>query len=87
MLKKEIIRCRCHGQPVRTKKGKFPGEKKYYCDVTGTQLFNNFIYEKVKTNNIRDPDDTWDGSEVECPEDLEEALVDYKKKAAGNGDD
>jgi len=83
MLKKEIIRCRCHKQPVRTVKGKLPGEYKYYCDVTGTQLFNNFIYEKVKTNNIRDPDDTWDGSEVECPEDLEEAIEDYKKRQSG----
>ena len=82
MLKKEIIRCRCHGQPVRTKKGKFPGEKKYYCDVTGTQLFNNFIYEKVETG-LRDPDDTWDGSEVESPGDLDKAVEDFKKKASG----
>jgi len=82
MLKKEIIRCRCHKQPVRTKKGKLPGEKKYYCDVTGTQLFNNFIYEKVKIN-LRNPDDTWDGDVVECPEDLEEAIEDFKKKASG----
>ena len=82
---KEIILCKCHRQPVNTRivKGKPFGVKKYYCPVTGVQLFNNFIHEKVKIN-LRDPkDDTWDGNEVECPEDLEEALVDYKRKASG----
>ena len=82
MLKKEIIRCRCHGQPVRIKKGKFPGEYKYYCTVNGTQLFNNFIYEKVKTG-LRDPDDTWDGSEVESQGEIDKAIEDFKKKASG----
>ena len=81
---KDIILCRCHKQPVRTKviKGKLYGTKKYYCTVTGQQLFNNFIHEKVKIN-LRDPDDTWDGDVVECPEDLEKAFEDYKKKASG----
>jgi len=66
---------------VRTKiiKGKPFNKKKYYCDVTGIELFNNFIHEKVKIN-LPDPDDTWDWSEIECPEDLEKALMDYKKR-------
>jgi len=81
---KDIILCRCHKQPVRTKtvKGKSFGTKKYYCTVTGRQLFNNFIHEKVKIN-LRNPDDTWDGDVVECPEDLEKAIEDFKKKASG----
>ena len=79
---KDIILCKCHKQPVCTKtvKGKAFGEKKYYCSVLGTQLFNNFIHTKAK---IDLNDDTWDGSEVECPEDLEKAFEDYKKKASG----
>jgi len=82
---KDIILCRCHRQPVRTKivKSKYFGnEKKYYCSVKGNQLFNNFIHAKAEVK-LRDPDETWDGSESKCPEDLEEALVDYKKKASG----
>jgi len=84
MIKRDIILCQCHRQPVNTKvvKGKPFEQKKCFCIVTGRQLFNNFIHEKVKIN-LRNPDDTWDGSEVESPEDLEEALVDYKKKASG----
>jgi len=83
MIKREVIKCRCHKQPVRTKivKGKPFNKKKYYCDVTGIELFNNFIYEKVKIK-LRDPDETWDGDVVECPEDLEEAFEDFKKKQA-----
>ena len=82
MLKKEIIRCRCHKEPVRTVKGKLPGEYKYYCMVTGIQLFNNFIHEQVETG-LRDPDDTRDGSKVESPEELDKAVEDFKKKQAG----
>ncbi len=88
MITKEIILCKCHRQPVRTKtgKGKPFEQKKYFCTVKDVQLLsNNFIYEKVKVN-LRDPDDTRDGSEVQCPEDLEKAYEDYKKKAAGNGE-
>ena len=85
MIVKEKIRCKCHKEFVRMENvgsKAFP-QKKYYCSITGRQLYNNFIHEKVKIN-LRDPkDDTWDGSEVECPEELEETLMDYKKRASG----
>ena len=65
-------------------KGKSFAQKKYYCVVTGIQLYNDFIHATAKIN-LPDPDDTRDGSEVECPEDLEEMLDKYdgKKKASG----
>jgi len=68
---------------VRTKivKGKPFNKKKYYCDITGIELFNNFIYEKVKIK-LRDPDDTRDGSKVENPEEIDKAVEDFKKKQA-----
>ena len=85
MITREVIKCKCHKELVRTEKikGKPFEKKKYYCMVTGRQLYNDFIHEKMKVN-LRDPkeDDTWDGSEVECPEDLEEAYEDYKKRQA-----
>jgi len=85
MITREVIKCRCHGELVRTEivKGKPFNKKKYFCIVTGRELFNNFIYETIKIN-LPDPDDTRDGSEVECLEDLERALVDYKKRQAGD---
>ena len=61
-------------------------KKKYYCRITGKQLFNDFIHEKSKVN-LRDPDDTLDGSEVKCPEDLEKAYEDYDYKKKQGGDD
>ena len=81
---KDIILCKCHRQPVRTEiiKGKPFNKKKYYCTVKGHQLYNDFIHAKVKIN-LPDPDDTRNGDAVECPEDLERELEDYKKKASG----
>lgn len=90
MITREVIKCKCHKELVRTEKikGRPFNKKKYFCMVTNRQLKSeDFIYEKMKVN-LRDPkDDTWDGNEVECPEDLEKAYDDYKKRAAGNGDD
>lgn len=77
--------CRCHDQLVRMVPSKKFGKDKYFCDVTGIKI-DDYIIKKVKIN-LPDPDDTQDGSEVECPEDLEKAYDDYKKRAAGNGDD
>ena len=87
MIKREVIKCRCHKELVRTVKikGKPFNKKKYYCRVTGTQLLtNNFIYETM-TVNLRDPDDTRDGSEVQSQEEIDQAYedYDYKKKASG----
>jgi len=84
-MSEDVILCSCHRQPVNTKivKGKPFNKKEYYCPVDGIQLFNNFIYAKKKIN-LPDPDDTWDGSEVECPKDLEWAFRDYKKEAGGD---
>jgi len=84
MIKTDIILCQCHREPVNSK-GK-SGKKKYYCSVTGIQLFNNFIHSKVKVNL---DDDTLDGSEVQSQEEIDKAYedYDYKKKAAGNGND
>lgn len=81
---KDIILCKCHRQPVVSKaiKGKPFNQKKYYYTVTGRQLYNNFIHAKVKIN-LPDPDDTRNGDAVECPEDLEEAFEDYKKRQGG----
>ena len=83
-MNKDIILCKCHRQPVMSKavKGKAFKEKKYFCVVTGTQLYNDFIHAKVKIN-LPDPDDTRDGDAVECPEDLERELEDYKKRQSG----
>jgi len=82
VIKTDIILCQCHRQPVKTTvvKGKPFEQKKCFCSVTGIQLFNNFIHSKVKVNL---DDDTRNGSEIECPEDLERELEDYKKKASG----
>ena len=82
MIKTDIILCQCHRQPVNTKvvKGKPFEQKKCFCSVTGTQLFNNFIHTKVKVNL---DDDTRDGSEVQSQEEIDQAYEDYKKKASG----
>jgi len=86
MIKTDIILCQCHRQPVNTKvvKGKPFEQKKCFCSVTGLQLFNNFIHSKVKVNL---DDDTRDGSEIQCPEDLEKAYEDYDYKKKQGKDD
>ena len=50
-MTKDIILCKCHKQPVKSEvvKGKAFG-RKYFCEVTGIQLFNNFIYAKMKVD-------------------------------------
>ena len=85
-MNKEIILCGCHRQPVRTKAAKgrrfgFGDEKKYFCTVTGTQLFNGFIYAKMKVKI--NPDDTWSGDEM-SPADTDNAIDDFKKKQGGD---
>ena len=89
MITKEIILCKCHRQPVRTKtvKGKPFEQKKYFCTVKDVQLLsNNFIYEKVKVN-LRDPDDTRNGSEVQSQEEIDREVDDYDYKKKQGKDD
>ena len=83
-MTKDIILCKCQRQPVKSEvvKGKAFG-RKYFCEVTGIQLRKNIIHAKAKVD-LPDPDDTRDGSEVECPDDLERELEDYKKRQGGD---
>lgn len=60
--------CVCHGELTYTRKGKD------ICPVTHTPTMTE--KKRMKTSL----EDTWDGSEIECPEELEEACEDYKEK-------
>lgn len=84
MIVRKRIKCKCHKVLVRTENTgtkAFP-QKKYYCTITGDQLYNDFIHEKSKVD-LRDPDDTWPGNDM-SPADTDEAIEDFKKRQGGD---
>jgi hypothetical protein len=63
-----ITLCKCHDEPVKIVPNQGTSGNKYYCPVTGDQIFS-FIHKEVNmANKPRDPDETWPGDMEELPD-------------------
>jgi hypothetical protein len=68
-----ITLCKCHEKPVDIVPNQGTSGNKYYCSVTGDQIFS-FIHKEVDMNKkSRDPDETWPGDMAEFPDEEEKA--------------
>jgi hypothetical protein len=70
-MTKYITLCKCHEKPVEIVPNQGTPGNKYYCSVTGDQIFS-LIHKEVDMNKKpRDPDETWPGDAAKFPDEKE----------------